>query len=179
MMTTANSSDRVAVTVEHKELDRSIYINRKCRDFNFQDFAYDIFQVTQSNNVFTLDGVLDVRVAIIEAGEGHAPINQRAPKTIAEEIAGMKSICVIRNTSHKCGFLALALAILPIENKPSFDCLPEVKRRFELDLKILKRVNSKKLEEEADRLYQRVEIDPSSPLDLDLLLLLEEMLPQY
>lgn len=109
VLETANDDDLVAVTVEHKDLDRNpIFITfTRAKNFDYQSFTNKIFKVSQSNTSFLLDGLFDLSIFIFRRPSGGS---KPRPSAVHRKRKNLKCLVQIQSTGLQCGFKAVYLA---------------------------------------------------------------------
>lgn len=108
LITDVAADDRVSIEVEHPELTKPLYLNpRRKQELNYADFCDRIFQISQSNSMFTLDGKLNVTVRVLKNTRGGI-------KTVDEDHLSSKSVIQIHSESHECGHKAICLGLFRI-----------------------------------------------------------------
>lgn len=78
----ATDNDIVSLIVTHEELERPIYMNAKKRLWDTEDFLNRVFQISQSNSIFLLNGELQIELIVVKeiTGEG----KRKAPQTMEQ-----------------------------------------------------------------------------------------------
>ena len=132
-------NDLISINIIHEELERSlgnIFIPpfRK-KDFNLfnQSFFNAIYEVSQSNTTFLLNGLMTLDLNITQALNGSGSekdkkrIRVKPPQTKDEKIKASRSIIGIKNEDNGCAFHALAVCIkryqIPKQNLYDFECI--------------------------------------------------------
>jgi hypothetical protein len=84
--------------IEHVNLNKSIYLSpQRIGSFDKTRFLNKVFMVSQSNEEFMLDGLLNVEVVIYKKASGTGPRTTKAPQNYDEEKLKKKSVIVIKN----------------------------------------------------------------------------------
>lgn len=105
----AGDQDVITVEVTHSELSHPIFIPPQRRfNFNKAEFLNSLFQVSQSNATFLLDGKLTLSVTVVKALAGSG--KRKAPETCAEFAKRKQSVITINNEDTSCGYRALFLS---------------------------------------------------------------------
>ena len=110
MLEDCSPDDQFSAYIEHVSLTPSIFIGyQKVRNFDKKSFLNHLYKIAQSNTTFLLDGVLNVRVAIVNPVEG-AGRSSRNIRTY-DSVKDQKSLIKINNNNNSCGYIAIAMGI--------------------------------------------------------------------
>jgi len=130
-----NDNDLASINIEHENLHgNNLFIPPfKIRDFNPQSFFNAIYEVSQSNKSFLLNGVLSLEVNITKAirgsGNSSEPPKKKAkikpPVTKDEIINNSRSVVEIHNLDNGCAFHAIVVCIAKheISNDYEWQCI--------------------------------------------------------
>ena len=81
------------------------------KNIYFEPFLNSIYEISQSNQMFLLNGKLNITIRIIKSiqGSGFKRGRNLQPTTFNEASIRKRSVVVIKNSSNSCGYLALFL----------------------------------------------------------------------
>jgi len=97
----AGNDDVISMTVKHEFLDTPIYIHAKKKNWSCEDFLNKIFQVSQSNTQFIMNGKLDIELIIVKKIDGSG--KRKAPQSVGDYRRNKRSLVVIQNLDRSCG----------------------------------------------------------------------------
>ena len=108
----ANANDMIGVTVQHEELQHGpIFLPYVRNDsFSSQTFTDRIYQVTQSNTEFLVDGVFSITMSVLKNTSGGMPVYTAVPALAEDARRRSKSLIEIKTTRNDCGHRAMYLA---------------------------------------------------------------------
>ena len=127
-------NDLISVNIDHDQLNLgAVFIppfRKRDFDVNNQSFFNAIYEISQSNSTFLLNGLLTLEINITESvnGSGLEKKNLvQPPKTRDEIKKAARSIIEIKNNDKGCAFYALAVCIkrheIPKSNLYDWQCM--------------------------------------------------------
>lgn len=154
----AKKGDIVGIEINHVELTNPLYISYTTKErVDPSDFCNKIFQVSQSNTTWLMDGEMTVTIKIIENTSGGAGVHK-----MAESNASSKTFVTIHNRNEECGHLAITLGHYFLTHDVKGKDMKEWKSLCNTD-------RGDKLRNLAIEYANVNNIDFESPVDLDIM----------
>ena len=109
---TADPNDLISVRITHSDLTKGpIFLTfHRASTFSAQPFTNRIYEVTQSNSSFLMDGEFEITISILKGMSGGMPSRHRYPQSAGTSRRHSKSIVQVVNKHNDCGYKAVYLA---------------------------------------------------------------------
>jgi hypothetical protein len=106
------------VSISHPELNKDIFHTFIKSNLFYESFLNNIYEVSQSNRTFLLDGEFNVTIRIVKSISGSGIFSKRLNPPETQESSSKRKTCVIviNNKDKSCGYQAIALGIFIKEN---------------------------------------------------------------
>jgi hypothetical protein len=177
---------KITVTFETEEMDNPFSIPPVWIDeFNPKLLVYKLEGVTQSKKEILLNGPINVTIHIFEAEKGRGGgRSKREAKSYDEIKKQKKGIITIRDDTHMCGYIAIALGKFMIDNN-----IVKCRDNEEEDANSLHSRNpqwksliryKRPQRELAERFCEELDIEYENPLRIDKLAQIQrKLIPNY
>lgn len=171
LITDAQDNDRIFITFRNMSQEREMYISFLKRNFNKEEFLQRAYKLAQSAGAFIDGSTFEIKVQIIQSITGNGRKKVSGLLTGSIRSALKKSVLVIENDDHKCGYYAVAMSKFHHDNikdtEHDIRQWTTTKNSF---------IQHKKI---AGDLFMDSGIDCSIPVDIEKLYQIQEFLKDY